>query len=96
MDCGGEKRRMQVTFSGHVQGVGFRYAVCRIAEGYSVTGYVQNLGDGDVKLIAEGGEQELVAFHRAIQSSRLSRYIKHETLLWQAAKGAFETFEIFF
>lgn len=57
-----------VHFSGHVQGVGFRYTTCRIARGFDVAGFVKNLPDGRVKVVAEGDEKELDAFVSAIQS----------------------------
>lgn len=48
-------------FGGHVQGVGFRYTALNLAQGYDVTGYVQNLSDGRVLLVAEGTKAELNA-----------------------------------
>jgi acylphosphatase len=41
-------------FSGRVQGVGFRYTVRSIAKHHPVTGYVRNLSDGSVELVAQG------------------------------------------
>ena len=62
-------------FSGHVQGVGFRYQVASIAKGFDLTGYVKNLNDGRIKLLAEGHESEVLAFIEAIESE-LDIYIK--------------------
>ncbi|MBC2605513.1 acylphosphatase [Pelagicoccus albus] len=45
-------------FSGHVQGVGFRYSVSQLAKGFEVTGFVKNLVDGRVELEVEGRESE--------------------------------------
>jgi len=56
----------KVFFSGHVQGVGFRYAALQVAKGYEVAGYVANLPDGRVQLEAEGRESEVKAFITAI------------------------------
>lgn len=41
-------------FSGRVQGVGFRAAAQRLARGSEVHGYVQNLPDGRVEMVATG------------------------------------------
>ena len=49
------KIRKHFYFSGRVQGVGFRFQACRIAQGLGLTGYVQNLWDGRVELEAQGG-----------------------------------------
>lgn len=54
-------------FSGHVQGVGFRYAASQVAKGFEVTGYVKNLLDGRVELEAEGSLPECRAFLAAVQ-----------------------------
>ena len=59
--------------AGRVQGVGFRYSVCRIAENYSVTGFVRNLSNGDVEIMAEGPEVKLNGFLFDIRNSRLKR-----------------------
>jgi len=46
--------RERMVVSGMVQGVGFRYFTCRLAQEYPVTGYVRNLPNGDVEIVAEG------------------------------------------
>ena len=56
-----------VFFSGHVQGVGFRYSVLQVAKEFEVAGYVRNLADGRVQLEAEGTEREIAAFVDAVQ-----------------------------
>src|SRR3954467_15930337 len=56
-----------VFFSGHVQGVGFRYAVLQVAKEFEVAGYVSNLADGRVQLEAEGAAEEVGAFVDAVQ-----------------------------
>ena len=57
-----EKYRLQVWFEGKVQGVGFRYKTSRIATGYEVSGFVENLDDGRVYLVAVGEEDEVRMF----------------------------------
>ena len=53
---------MQIFYAGRVQGVGFRYTVRAVANGFEVTGMVRNLPDGRVELAAEGAGDELEAF----------------------------------
>lgn len=61
-----ERRRL--VFSGRVQGVGFR-ATCRwLARGFDLVGYVRNLADGRVELVAEGETAELDRYLAAVQS----------------------------
>ena len=44
----------RIIFSGCVQGVGFRYTVHSLARQHPVAGYVRNLPDGTVELVAQG------------------------------------------
>ncbi|MBY0523806.1 MAG: acylphosphatase [Gemmataceae bacterium] len=55
-----------VHYSGRVQGVGFRYTARKIAAGFAVTGYVRNLRDGRVELVAEGEASVVDAFLDAV------------------------------
>ena len=64
-----------VFFSGHVQGVGFRYSVLQIAREFDVAGYVSNLADGRVQLEAEGAEADVTAFVTAVQE-KMHGYIR--------------------
>ena len=66
---------MRTFFTGHVQGVGFRYQVVSIAKGFDLTGYVKNLSDGRVELLAEGDESEVLSFLEAIEGE-LDLHIK--------------------
>jgi acylphosphatase len=85
---------MQVLYSGQVQGVGFRYTVKSVANGFDVTGSVRNLSDGGVELIAEGTRDELDAFRQAIRESGLDHFIRDEAVSWGEAQGNLRGFEI--
>ncbi len=74
MDSAATNERRTVYYQGHVQGVGFRYTAKRIAVGFAVTGYVQNLPDGRVRLVAEGPVRELDNF---IETIRVEMAQKH-------------------
>ena len=80
--------RMTVFYSGRVQGVGFRYTVTQIAERFAVAGYVQNLPDGRVRLVAEGVAAQLKSFIEAVDD-RMSRYIDQKTAGQTDATGEF-------
>jgi acylphosphatase len=56
-----------VFYSGHVQGVGFRYATMEVAREFDVAGYVKNLADGRVQVEAEGSAKEIAAFLAALE-----------------------------
>lgn len=57
-----EKYRLQVWYSGRVQGVGFRYKAAQIAKGFDVSGVVRNMDDGRVHLLAVGDKKEVRQF----------------------------------
>jgi acylphosphatase len=64
-----------VFFTGHVQGVGFRYSVLQVAKEFEVTGFVSNLADGRVQLEAEGQPADVSAFVDAVQE-KMHGYIR--------------------
>ena len=90
------RRRVAVRYDGHVQGVGFRFTVVRLASRLDLTGYVLNEYDGSVRLVAEGAEQILLDFLRAIRLSSLGRYLTGETASWSEATGEFDDFGVKF
>ncbi|HLP78629.1 MAG TPA: acylphosphatase [Candidatus Paceibacterota bacterium] len=89
-----KRSRMHIFYSGHVQGVGFRYAVKSVATGFEVSGTIRNLPDGRVELVAEGPREELESFRKAIPEAGLERFIRNEDLSWSEAEGGFRGFEI--
>lgn len=87
-------RRLEVLYSGRVQGVGFRHMARTVATGFDVTGTVRNLQDGRVALVAEGDAAELRAFQTAIRESGLGPLIRGEDERWTAAEGGLQGFRI--
>lgn len=85
---------MQIFYSGNVQGVGFRYTVSSVARGFEVTGFVRNLLDGRVELVAEGTKDELETFRAAIRDSGLAHFMRNEQIHWTDSKQEFRGFEI--
>lgn len=67
--------RQQVRYVGQVQGVGFRWTARRVAGQYAIGGYVRNMADGSVELVAEGEADEVNHFLLTIQE-RLGEYIR--------------------
>jgi acylphosphatase len=93
MTSEGAKQRRTIHYSGRVQGVGFRYAARAAAGGYDVTGYVQNLDDGRVRLVVEG-ELDAVEHFLADVADRMSGYIRHVETHQSAANGEYSCFSI--
>jgi acylphosphatase len=82
----------RVLYWGKVQGVGFRYTVFHLAENYPVTGYVKNLLDGQVEVVAEGAAAEVDRFLQAV-AARMAGFIKGHAVADEPAQD-FERFEI--
>jgi acylphosphatase len=80
-------------FSGHVQGVGFRYTVKNVALRHDVRGYVRNLPDGRVELVMEGPESEMEELVNEV-CDRMCDYVKNVDTNVFPATGEFAQFYI--
>lgn len=85
--------RREVFYSGHVQGVGFRYQVLQIAKEFEISGSVQNLLDGRVHLIVEGLEANAEGFTKEI-SYQMDAYIKEEEMHQSEQESELSGFKI--
>ena len=83
----------RVIYSGHVQGVGFRWTTRGIAKGFSVTGFVRNLRDGTVELLAQGEVEEVDRFLEAVVD-RLAANISEAAVTSVDGEPEFARFEI--
>ena len=80
--------RYTVHFTGRVQGVGFRYTAARAAARYEVAGYVMNLADGRVLMVAEGEGDKLDALLEDV-AEQMQGYIADHTVDQSPATGEF-------
>ncbi len=87
-------KRIHVFYSGRVQGVGFRITAEEIARELGVVGWVKNLRDGRVELIAEAEENVLERFLEAIRTGSMKNFVKQVELSWSNASETFDDFEI--
>ncbi len=87
--------RRVILFTGQVQGVGFRFTTMNVASRFEVTGFVRNLPDGRVELVAEGSPAELDRLRRAIEDV-MGGNINEATATDLPATGEFGSFEISF
>ena len=85
--------RRQVIYSGRVQGVGFRFTCRHIAQSHAVTGFVKNLDDGNVQLVAEGAPEALDQFLAAV-AERMGSNIRKAEASTSSPTGQFASFEI--
>ena len=87
--------RKHAYYSGRVQGVGFRYTTARVAGNYQVNGYVRNMMDGRVEVVAEGEEIEAQAFLDAV-AGEMNDYIRDTQIIDETGADKFTGFDIRF
>ncbi|MEW6170124.1 MAG: acylphosphatase [Candidatus Omnitrophota bacterium] len=88
-------KRIEVFYSGLVQGVGFRFSIERLASKSGIKGFVRNLSDGRVEIIAEGKEEDLKVLLDNIDKNFKS-YIRKVAISWLEPTGEFKEFGIEF
>lgn len=88
-----ELSRKRTCYAGRVQGVGFRFTTQQVADRYEVSGYVKNLPDGRVEVVAEGAADELERFLAGIEQA-MGRHIQERQSQTAPATGEFEGFSI--
>ena len=93
------EERWKVIFRGRVQGVGFRYVARREALSLSLSGSVENLTDGSVRLIAQGSVSSLRALILRMKSQdfiHVESFDIEKQDLDETQSGAPKTFKIIY
>ena len=86
----------RIYVSGLVHGVGFRYYVRDIAGKLNLTGYVKNISDGRVLIIAEGDEETLAALATELKTGYFGKNIKDIEVTEEGSSIQFTDFRISF
>lgn len=79
---------------GQVQGVGLRHAIFAMARQLKLTGWVKNLADGTVEVLAQGQEKELKKIISWIKTGNGYAEIKKIEEHWQQIDETINDFEI--
>jgi acylphosphatase len=80
--------------SGRVQGVGFRWFVQRSADALELNGYVRNMRDGRVEVLAEGSEERVEELHRELVAGPRWALVTGVEVEEAEATGEYEGFHI--
>lgn len=89
-----KKERVHLIISGFVQGVFFRSNTQEIAKQLGLSGWVRNLPDGKVEILAEGEKEKLERLIEwAKRGPELAR-VENVEIEWGEYKGEFDDFEI--
>jgi acylphosphatase len=84
-----------IIFKGNVQGVGFRYTSQRTANRHQLTGYVRNMPDGSVEMLAQGQPQDVEDCINDIQNS-FGGYIRQTKINEVPLNPRYSSFSITF
>jgi len=84
--------RLHAFVSGRVQGVGFRYFVLREAQDLHLTGWVRNLHDGRVEVVAEGTHPALNQLLIKLRQGPVSADVRDVDYEFSDARGDFSGF----
>lgn len=86
-------RRVHVFVSGKVQGVGFRNFVQAKAQALNLTGWVRNLADKRVELVAEGPGAGIDELLKAVGRGSAMAKVDKVEVAEKPHKGEFKAFE---
>lgn len=64
-----------------------------MAQKFKVYGWVKNLSNGNVELVAEGEQNVLVDFLTSLEDG-MAGYIRNKEVSWTDSKGEFKSFDI--
>ena len=87
-------KRVHILVSGVVQGVFFRAYTRKVAAEYKLTGWVRNLSDGRVEIMAEGKEGMLQKLVEWSKNGSPNAKVQKVQFSWLPYSGEFSEFEI--
>lgn len=86
--------RLDATARGRVQGVGFRVFALREAMALGLAGFVANLSDGGVRIVAEGPRRDLESLLERLEDGPPAGWVDEVTVRWEPARGIAPGFRI--
>lgn len=85
-------KRFRAIIHGRVQRVGFRFFACQAANDLNVAGYVRNMPDGTVEVVAEGEDDALECFLRLLSEGPPLAHVASMDVTWSEPTGEFRYF----
>ncbi len=86
--------RVYLTIQGLVQGVFFRVSTVEVASRLGLKGWVRNLPDGSVEVVAEGRKKKIDDMIRWCHQGPPGAQVQNVQLQWEDYQGAFEHFSL--
>ncbi len=84
----------EITVTGTVQGVGYRWFCHRQATALNLTGWVKNLSDGSVRLHVEGKKETIEVILTQLRTGPSHAQVERVDIQWLPFTGKFTSFEI--
>ena len=89
----GDVVRVHLFISGLVQGVFFRAHTTKVARSLNLSGWVRNLRDGRVEVIAEGKRSSIDEFIRWCKKGPSTASVESVEIIWERSDIAFDGFK---
>lgn len=86
-------KRLKIKIYGKVQMVGFRYSAVELAEKLNLTGWVRNVQDDGVEIVAQGEEKNLQELLNWAYSGPSGAQVEKVEFEWQEFKNEFDKFK---
>ena len=87
-------KQVHLIISGVVQGVFFRARASSAARSLKLSGYVRNLSNGDVEVVAEGGEAALQKMIDWCRRGPAGARVDQVEIKWEEPTNQFDHFQI--
>ncbi len=87
-------KRVHVFVSGRVQGVNFRWNTKIVADKLGIKGWVRNLPDGRVEIVAEGDEGNIERFLDYVKKGPVLAKVENVDVKEEECKNEFKEFSI--
>ncbi len=91
---GKELIRVRVLIDGRVQGVAYRFYAEKSASRLGITGWVRNLEDGRVEVLAEGSAGDIAGFLERLKEGPSLARVEGFDVRREPATGEFRDFRI--
>jgi acylphosphatase len=88
-----EEKRVKVKISGRVQGVFFRLGTVKKARELNLAGWVRNVPDGTVEILAEGEKEALLELLDWCKKGPRLAQVEEVEPRWEKASGKFSQFK---
>ncbi len=85
---------MRATVTGEVQGVAYRIYAQEAATELALVGYVKNLPDGSVLVVAQGNPETLKNFVEHLHEGSLMSSVEAVAVEWGSARKTYNDFSV--